>query len=684
MEPTIGIDLGTTFSAVATVDKHSKPYLIPNLGGDRLTPSVIWFSGNAPVFGEEAKEMQKLGEEDVASFFKRSMGDPNFSLLMQDKEYTAEDLSALLLGYLKASADAALGTTVSKAVITVPAYFNNQQREATLRAGKAAGLEVLQIINEPTAAAVAYGVANKNEQTLLVYDLGGGTFDVTLMRYSTRDMEVLATDGDHELGGKNWDDRIINYLAHQFEEEFNVSPLDDSESFQDLLVRGENAKRQLSVQQETRVGLVHGGNKGRYTLSREKFEELTQDLLERTQLLTENVLEDCQLSWEQLDGVLLVGGSTKMPQVEQWVSTMSGKPVIRGINVDEAVAMGAALTAHTLAQPKVLPLLGGRRVKDVMSHSLGMVAENHDRSAYVNSIIIQKNKPIPSNNQRPFQVRTRANSENQLEVYMLQGESNRPLDNQILGRYVFSGIEHEKKHAVLEVNYQYDANGVISVEAKQATTGKPLTLSIEPVPDDVSWMDESPKDHEETVHEHMLVMFAVDLSGSMSGEPLKEAQRAAKGFIKRMDLTHTSVGLMIFADSISLTEHPIQNAKKLGKGIDGWSIGSVGYGNSAQPFTEILDLWHGQEGYKVLVVLTDGVWSRQSHAIQEAKKCHNAEIEVISVGFGGADKGFLRQIASAEEDALFVDLSRLVESLSKIGQELTSGGKQRQHIQALT
>lgn len=678
METTIGIDLGTTFSAVATVDEYGKPYLVKNTLGDTLTPSVLFFEEGNELVGTEAKEMQALGEENVASFFKRNMGDPNFFLDLAGEAYSAERLSGLLLQHLKAGAEQALGTAIGKAVITVPAYFNNLQREATVRAGEAAGLEVLRIINEPTAAALAYGLNRQQNQTLLVYDLGGGTFDVTLIRYGDQETVVLATDGDHELGGKNWDDRIVNYLAFQFEEEFGENPLDDTQGLNDVLVQAELAKRQLSTREQTQLTLVHAGNRGRYALTRAEFEEMTRDLLERTQLLTESVLAEQNLTWEALDGVLLVGGSTRMPQVGTWVTQMSGKPVLRGINVDEAVAMGAALAAHqeVQADTPTLALASAPHFTDVMSHSLGIVAENQDRSRYINSIIIPKNNTIPSTEKSPFQVATRPGQESELAVFMVQGESSRPLDNQIIGKYTISGVLHEgrKNKAVVEVTYQYDKNGIIAVSAEQPREKKTLPVLREAVPDDLAWMDTAPKDRVEPVMEHLSVLFTIDLSGSMSGQPLAEAQRAALGFISELDLTHTSVGLLSFADWISETVALCQNKKKLKKGVDSWTIGEVGYGNNEQPFSRAKELLTKRKGHRFVVVLTDGVWYDQPHAIREAKACHAEDIGVIAIGFGGADEGFLRQIASAEEDALFVDLGGLVEQLSNIGQVLTSAG----------
>ena len=372
-----------------------------------------------------------------------------------------------------------------------------------------------------------------------------------------------------------------------------------------------------------------------------------------------------------------------MPQVSEWVTEMSGKPVLRGINVDEAVALGAALTAHmeVNAGKGEMMLTGQKSFTDVMSHSLGMVAENEDRSRYINSIIIPKNLGIPTRETRPFKVKTSAAKGGQMEVYMVQGEAQRPLDNQVIGKYTFSGIGHEKSgQAVLDVTYSYDRNGVIDVEAIQTSSGQQLKLDVEPVPADLRWMDEAPKDHVEEGFDHLSVIFAIDLSGSMYGEPIRKAKEAAKGFVEKLDLTHTSVGLLLFADRCKMDTKLTQSYKELVKGIDKWGSGSgVGGGNMAEPFTLAHKHLKDVEGHRFLVVLTDGVWYDQSKAIRQAKKCHESNIGVIAIGFGGADRQFLKDVASADEDALFVDLSNLSESLSKIGQVLTSGGKLTAH-----
>jgi len=613
MKYSLGIDLGTTFSSVATVDKTGRPKILSNSQGKSLTPSVIYFGGGESIVGDEAKEMQALGESEVASFFKRSMGDHHFFLNFGGRDYTPTDLSAILLRKLKNDAESDLGSSVNQAVITVPAYFNNFQREATIKAGEIAGLKVLRIINEPTAAALAYGISkNSSRQTALVYDLGGGTYDVTIVRITKSAIEVIGTDGDHELGGKDWDDRIATYLGECFRDDHGIDPLDDSITFNDLLVRCEDAKKQLSNRNKTRVSITYQGEREAYEITRSMFEEMTKDLMERTQILTEQVLSDARLKWKELSGVLLVGGSTRMPMVWDYVERMSGKKPISGVNVDEAVAIGAAVQAQidSKTSSSLFLLSATKKIQDVMSHSLGLIAVNEDNTKYINSIII------------------------------------------------------------------YNKNGVVNVSAKERNSKKPLMLSVEPLPEDIPDRFAMPPVQEE-VREHLFVYLAFDLSGSMNGQPLTEAKKAAHAFVSQCDLTNTSIGLISFSDEVFVDLKACQNAKKIAKSVKGLTIGRTGYGNDAHPFDEIYNLLYRRSGLRYGIVLADGVWRNQPYAVKRAKRCHKAETEIIGIGFGHADRDFLRQISSSDQNSFFTNLNELTETFSTIAQELTESGKLR-------
>jgi len=694
--PAIGIDLGTTFSAVAYVDETGKPAVLKSSEGNSVTPSVIAFTDDGYVFGEEAKRLQALGEANIASFFKRQIGNRDFYWEFNGKKYDATDLSSLLLGKLKADAEAELGCSVSKAVITVPAYFDNSQRNATVEAGKQAGLEVLRIINEPTAAAITYGFNQvgksdfTGEKTVMVYDLGGGTFDVTLLKITPEMIDVIATDGNHQLGGKDWDARIMSSAALQFKEEYGIDPLSDIETSNDIAVRSEEVKKTLSARTTATIHFVCNGNKGKYTFSRMQFEEATADLLEQTRTLCGQVLLEAKMQWQDIDGVLLVGGSTRMPQVVDAVREMSGKEPLTNVNVDEAVATGAAIQAAidtAAGHPSELLLetkqkkIARLTIQDVTSHSLGMIAENENRTAYINAIILRHNSKIPSSDVRPLQFKTTENKNDmELEVYLLQGESEHPCDCSILGRYVFSGITHEPKGmAVLEITYNYDKNGIVNVSGKQKTTGRALKMRTEPIPADMSWINGSPRNqHRGTIGEHITVIVAVDCSYSMNGVPMEKAREAAKQFLHKVELSHFSVSVMAVADRIELMCPPTQNAKQIEEAIDSLDCEgfTVGFGNGAQPFTEAKQIFDKIDGAKFIIVLTDGVWEEQDTAIKEAKTCHAAGIGVAALGFGAANQEFLREIASCDENAMFTDLSRIGDSFSTIAQVLTQGSRE--------
>lgn len=472
----VGIDLGTTFSAVARINPETgKPCVIKNSFESAITPSVLCFEQNGNIlFGEDAKNMQAAGDTNAVAFFKRSMGKDMFSVDFFGRSYTATELSAILLKKIKEEAEHQTGETIDGAVITVPAYFTHKERTATIEAGKKAGLDVIAIINEPTAAAFAYGLNEKEyEQTVLIYDLGGGTFDVTLARISSTEINILGSDGDHELGGKDWDDCIARFLANEFEEKYGVDVSADPEMIARLLVTAESAKKQLTSRDLVNVPVVYGAIRGNIEITEQIFEEISQFLLGTTKDITERLMKSVCVGWDQIDGTILVGGSTRMRMIHNYVKEMSGKEPLRGVNVDEAVALGAAIRANITAKGECLPggigisgrnknnnifIQGVKTVTDVTAHSLGMISISADGEKYVNSIIVGKNTKIPASNTKAFNFRTRV-KDNELEVYVLQGEFPRPLDNTIINKYVISRIERTTPSlSVIEITYEYNAD----------------------------------------------------------------------------------------------------------------------------------------------------------------------------------------------------------------------------------
>jgi molecular chaperone DnaK (HSP70) len=694
MRHVVGIDLGTTNSVVAIVDPADRVTALPNEHGKTVTPSVVCLDGDLVLVGDPAKELQRLGEHKVASFFKRLMGDPDYRFSFGDKEYSPVELSACVLRSLKADAERALRGPVNDAVITVPAYFHDPERKATLEAGKLAGLNVLQLINEPTAAAIAYGVTKgaTGEKRVLVYDLGGGTFDVSLLEISPQETRVLTSEGDAELGGKDWDARIVDFLAAEFSTEYGVNPLEDAVAIGDLWVAAEEAKKQLTDRKSTNVFIMHGGEKGRYELSRERFEELCKDLVDRTMETVQSVLKSKNLQKSDIDVVLLVGGSTRMPMIKNALQQLFGRPPAQGVNVDEVVALGAALCAQAHGAAKEptglaampqgttvgpgLMLLGGTRVVDVTPHSLGMIAVNEDNTAYINSIILPKDQTVPRRESRPYQHHTRPSDNNALEIFMTQGEWEGPAQVVYLGRYVIPEVPHDPSGTtVVNVDYAYDLSGSVQVRAHLACSNRELSVDVEPLPADVPerFLRPPPK----PFISHVTVYLAFDLSGSMSGTPLKEAQKAAIEFLKQIDLSHCSVGVIAVADTTQTVLKACQNASKIQPAVDRLTIGMVGGGNSAHPFDEVFDLLKHVDGPRFVITLADGVWADQPRAVRRAKALHQAGIDVIAIGFGGADRQFLRDIASCDEGSFFTSLNRLSTTFSSIAQVITrtQGGR---------
>lgn len=688
----IGIDLGTTYSAIATIDQYGKPAVLADCYGEKLIPSAVWFGddGNIKV-GAEAKDMLQLGE-DVALFFKRYMGQADYTYTAAGKDYSATDLSAILLSHLKSRAEEILGHSVSKAVITVPAYFNDFQRTQTIEAGKRAGLDVLSILNEPTAAAITYGINSGVGKRILVYDLGGGTFDVTILRIDQDQLTVLATGGDHELGGKDFDDMLIKHIARKFLTDTGYDIEEDMEGYSDLTLAVENLKKQLSTRTSAQIVVRSNGERQKYTVTREEFEDITKTLLHATQSICNNILQEAGMGWHDLDGALLVGGSTRMPMVYEWVAQMTGKRPLTGVNVDEAVALGAAITA-SLKTRDSLGAIGGRtkseagfgltgrvRIADVMSHSLGTVAESADGLKYVNSIIIRKNREIPVTDRRRLKFRTGKGRDNIQTVYLTQGESTDIDKCLVVGKYLFHGITHvdNKDGAVIEIAYSYDANGVIAVEGTQIDTGLPLTVEKVPLENDLGWLYEPPV---RSGYSKMSIILTIDESGSMDWVKIqKKVRKAATDFIKKLPEESFYITVQGFADRqkdyCSFVENPLIAIDELGRIEKDTKDAVIGYGNDCDPIPLChKQLMNAPSDNRILIILTDGIWRNQKRAIASSDAAKADGIQIAAIGFGSADKKFLKKISSSDSLGVFTSVDKLDSVFSTIAREFSSGIK---------
>lgn len=472
MSKVIGIDLGTTNSCVAVIE-GGEPVVITNAEGARTTASVVTITKDGErLVGQVAKRQAVLNPDRTISSIKRDMGTSK-KISIDGKEYTPQDISAMILQKLKKDAESYLGETVTDAVITVPAYFSDSQRQATKDAGRIAGLNVLRIINEPTAASLAYGLDKSESQKILVYDLGGGTFDVSILEIGDGVFEVLATNGNNLLGGDDFDARIVDYIADEFKKENGIDLRKDPQAYQRLKSEAEKAKIELSGQMTVNISLpfitadASGPKHLEMSLTRAKFNELTHDLVEKTITPLNNALKDAGLTASNLDKVILVGGSTRIPAVQEAVLKVTGKEPFKGINPDECVAIGAAIQAGVL----------GGEVKDVLLLDVTPLSLGLETEGNIFTRLIDRNTTIPTSKSQVFS--TAADGQTSVEIHVLQGERQMAADNKTLGKFQLTGIPAAPRGVPqIEVTFSIDRNGIVHVSAKDKGTGNEQNITI--------------------------------------------------------------------------------------------------------------------------------------------------------------------------------------------------------------
>ena len=660
----VGIDLGTTFSAIAHVNKFGVPEILHNAEGERITPSVVLFENDDIIIGTYAKQAAVAYPDQVVEFVKRYMGDDDFSFEYRGESYNAEKLSSFILAKLKHDAELRLGHRVDQAVITVPAYFGDRQRRATIRAGELAGFKVLALLNEPTSAAYAYGLANPGvDKRLLVFDLGGGTFDVSIVHVKGNEISVLATTGDHQLGGKDWDDALIRYAAEQFHQRHGIDPLDDLAAYHDLRGKCTSAKLSLSKRPKVQLFYDYKGKILRLEVAREKFEDLTAALLARCEALTRDVMEDAGLQPDDIDTIVLAGGSTRMPMVRDMIRRRFDQEPAVDINPDECVSLGAALTAAieaSRASGEAPPV--DIRTHDVTSHSLGMVVYRDGRMH--NSRIIERNSRIPCDRTRDDYV-TSHDGQTTMDLWLVQGENDDPLECNVLGHFEFYGIPSRPSgRSQLSVTFRYNANGIVEVEAMDLSSGQTLahrlaagTVTLEDLA-----RDRAP----------MAVVLVMDCSGSMYGRNIEEARTAAMAFTERTLGPNRQVGLVAFPGGLL---SPLSNdVRKLRDAMAG--LTPIGSTPMAEGLAAARELTRSRAGVqRVFVVLTDGHPDDPDAAQAEAHRIRSQGGRVVTIGVGQQVRpDFLRGLASRPEDFHFCSESvELQGTFINLATELVQG-----------
>jgi len=483
----VGIDLGTTFSSLAYVNAAGNPVIVPNAEGELLTPSVVAFTKDAILVGRDARREALADPSRAVLHIKREMGNPRWRFKVDGETYTPESISALILKKLKQDAELHIGP-VHKAVITVPAYFDDVRRKATEDAGAIAGLEVIDIVNEPTAGALAYGLGETAEDgVFLVYDLGGGTFDVTVIDKKGYEFITLATDGDVQLGGKDWDERLVDHLAERFKREFGDDLRENAQALSYLYVSAEEGKKTLSRREATKVPVSYKGHWGNYEVTREEFEAITEDLLAVTQLTTEMVLEEAGITWAGVGRIVPTGGSTRMPMVQRLLERMSAKAVRAEVPVDEAVAAGAAIHAAICVlagdgrvrelSAEAAERLGKIRTVDVAAHALGLIIKDVRTLEYRNDVLIAKNSRLPASVTKTYQ--TSQDGQTKILLQVVQGDAPDPSAAIVIGQLEVAGLPAGRPAgSLVNVTYSYDRKGRIHVRAEDKDSGKVVSAEI--------------------------------------------------------------------------------------------------------------------------------------------------------------------------------------------------------------
>ncbi len=686
----VGIDLGTTYSTFATFE-NGRVNVLKNSKDSVTTPSVVYIENGETLIGEDAKEYQRQGNTNTASFYKSRMGDNSFSAYLDGREYSAADLSAIFLENMKKDIEETNGVIIDHAVITVPAYFNDKQREATLLAGRKAGLNVVKIINEPTSAIIAYGLNDGRDKTVMVYDLGGGTFDVTIAEIRKDSIQVISTNGNHQLGGKDWDEQLRDIASEQVSSQLGVDIHDYPEDDTELGVKCEEIKKRLTTSPSVAMNISCDGRTAKVTVSRSEFDERTSGLLQETFDLVQLCFDEIgqsrgkAFSWNDLDEVVLVGGSTRMPQIKERIRQEYGKePVTKNINVDTIVASGAAMQVQlslysticlTVAKKdestgKVSVgtlTLKNSNIQDITAHGLGMISKDRSGKDYVNSIIIPKNSKVNQVFSRNYTFHGE-----KLDVYVLQGESTNPVQNDLLGYYVISGMSTSGDGKIV-VNFLYNSNGIVEVSAVDGNQRTLIAqkmdcdLSIEEILAKLEAEDEERR-RKAKENQAIELTIAIDTSGSMDGTSIVEAKKQALNFINTFrQYPGTKISVAEFNTKFEYHAYKSSDYSEVKKAVE--SLRAYGC-TSACPIRETYKDFSKNVQNKFLVILTDGYWDTQDKEIQNSKIAKQAGIKIYAIGIEDADQKFLDKISSG--DGIKVDLSDLGSAFDQVASSIAT------------
>jgi molecular chaperone DnaK len=617
-------------------------------GGPRLRSIVHVAPDTATTVGEAGGRMAPLEPDSVFQLFKRSMG-TQWRVDLGGRSWTPSDLSAEVLRALLDDAAPQLEGRPTQAVVTIPAYFGDDARRATLEAGAKSDLDIIALLHEPTAACIASRTQVGPDKTVLVYDLGGGTFDVSVVRFEVDGAEVLATAGDHRLGGKDWDDLIVDLVADQVIADIGDDPRDDPSVLAELQERAREAKHALSRLDRTAVTLHAGGRVHRVEVERPTFWARAQPLFDRTEELVGRVLADIGGA-DKVDRVLLAGGSTRMPPCADILTRVTGQTPIAGVNADEAVVTGAALYATQISSGAAvaagLSRAIGTRIRDVTAHALGFVVVAADGARYVNQVMLERNAPLPAAATKSHELDLPpSGEEGAMKVYMLQGAADRPLDNDPLGCWSFSGIEGKPGSTVrVEVSYSYNEDGVVEVAA--AVAGRPLPPpSVDRDDRDLRWTDEEPSTHAAA---DLFVALVIDVSGSMQGTKLDEAKAACIGFIDELEQAGAGerVAVISFGSSANTVAPIGSTSVATRRAVEMLTAG--GGTDLASGLRAVNSQLTGDDSRHVAVVLTDGAPNSRPDALAARQQLVQRRVEIFARGVSGADQKFLDELATGD------------------------------------